>query len=273
FSMLVLAVSLMLNLLVLTCELGGICMALQLISGVALRWWVVPVALTIWVVLWFGSFGLIEKGISIAGLITIAFIVAAWKLHPPAGDVIRGMVPSLPIHDKANYWYTAVSIVGANISPFLLFFYSSGAIEEKWDESHVTVNTFVSVIGMTFGATIAAGILIVSARVLQPANIRVDDYHQAALMMTPVWGWWGFLLFVGCLAVASFGAAVEVALAVAYELGQTLGWTWGKNKRARDEPRFSRGYTVPLLLAAMVMMTGVEPLSLTVFTMALTCAA
>lgn len=273
FSFLLLAVGMVLNLLLLSCEIGGVCMALQLISGVALRWWVVPVALSIWGVLWFGSFGVIEKGISIAGLITVSFIIAAWKLHPPAHDVVRGLLPSLPTHEKTNYWYTAVSIIGSIIAPYLVFFYSSGAIEDKWDESYLTVNRFVAAIGMTFGASIAAGILIVSAGVLGPAGIRVDDYHQAALMMTPVWGWWGFLFFVASLAVATFGAAVEVTLAIAYEFAQTLGWTWGKDKRARDEARFTLGYTAPILIAGLVMMTGVEPVKLTTFTMALTCAA
>ncbi|HET8549451.1 MAG TPA: divalent metal cation transporter [Bryobacteraceae bacterium] len=273
FSLSLLAVSMILNLLVLACEIGGVSMALQLISGISLQWWVLPVAAAMWAVLWFGSFGVIEKGISIAGLITIAFIVGAWKLHPPGPDMLRGLLPSLPAQDKTNYWFTAVSILGANVSPYLMFFYSSGAVEEKWDQSHVTVNRFVAAIGMIFGASIAAGIVVVAARVLGPAGIRVDDYHQAALMLTPLWGWWGFLVFVLCLAIASFGAGVEVILAIAYELAQSFGWTWGKNKRARDEARFTLGYTAPILLASLIMVTGIEPLRLTMFTMALTCAA
>lgn len=273
FSVVLLSVGIVLNLLLLSCEIGGVCMALQLISGVALRWWVVPVVLTIWAVLWFGTFGAIEKGISIAGLITVSFVIAAWKLHPPGDDIVRGLLPRLPTHEKTNYWYTAVSIIGSIISPYLVFFYSSGAIEDKWDESYLMVNRFVAGIGMIFGAVIGAGVMIVSAQILGPAGIRVDDYHQAALMMTPVWGHWGFLLFCISLAVATFGAAVEVTLAIAYEVAQTLGWTWGKDKRARDEARFTLGYTAPILIAGTVMLTGVEPVRLTTFTMALTCAA
>jgi Mn2+/Fe2+ NRAMP family transporter len=273
FSLFLAAVGLVLNLLVLASEIGGISMALQLISGVELRWWIVPVGLTVWGVLWFGSFGVIEKGISIAGLITLAFVIGAWKLSPGGPELLSGLLPSLPAHDKSNYWYTGVSIIGAIISPYLLFFYSSGALEEKWDESYLTVNRFVSVVGMTFGAVVAAGIVIVAARVLGPSGIRVDDYHQAALMLTPLWGWWGFLLFLGCLAVTCFGAAIEVALAMAYELAQTFGWTWGKNKRAREEARFTMGYTAPILIATVILATGIEPLGLTVFTMALSCVA
>ncbi len=267
-----LALGLVVNLLLLASEIGGVSMALQLISGVALRWWVLPVSFVVWAVLWFGSFGVIEKGVSFAGLITVAFLVGAWKVRPPAGELLRGLLPSLPSHDASNYWYIGVSIIGAIITPFLLFFYSSGVIEEKWTEKHLKTNVLVAAVGMLFGAAMAAAVLVIAARVLGPAGIRVDDYHQAALMLAPLWGWRGFVIFVLCLGVASFGAAIEVALGIAYELAQTFGWSWGKNKRARDEARFTLAYTLPIAVAALVMLTGIEPLKLTVFTMVLTCA-
>ena len=46
-------------------------------------------------------------------------------------------MPSLPQHDSARYWFIAVSILGATISPYLFLFYSSGAVEDKWDESYL----------------------------------------------------------------------------------------------------------------------------------------
>ncbi|WP_442940606.1 hypothetical protein [Nostoc sp.] len=33
----------------------------------------------------------------------------------------------------AHYLYLAVGILGAVISPYLFYFYSSGAVEDKWD--------------------------------------------------------------------------------------------------------------------------------------------
>src|SRR3954470_20998578 len=42
---------------VLASEIGGACMGLQLLTGVALHWWALPVALLAWLILWFGNFG------------------------------------------------------------------------------------------------------------------------------------------------------------------------------------------------------------------------
>lgn len=273
FSILLLAIQVALNLLVLASEIGGMAMALELISGVAFRWWAIPAAFVIWVLLWKATFGAMEKGISFAGLITVAFIICAFKLHPPFHEVLAGSLPTLPAHDSTNYWYTAVSIVGSIITPYVLFFYSSGVIEDKWDESYIGVNRAVSVFGMGFGAAIALGIMIVSAAVLGPRGVRVDNYHEAATMMTPVWGRWGFVLFVLSLAIASFGAAVEVSLSTAYEIAQSFGWNWGESQRPRDEARFSVSYSIVLAIAALLVLTGIDPLKLTVFTMALACVA
>src|SRR5205085_9106814 len=47
------------SLLVLASEIGGVCLALQLATGVAFPWWALPVALAVWLLLWKGTFGVI----------------------------------------------------------------------------------------------------------------------------------------------------------------------------------------------------------------------
>ena len=186
FSAGLLGVEFVLNLLVLAAEIGGVCVGLQLATGIGARVWAIPVAAVLLLFLWFGSFGFIEQSVSFLGLITLAFVVAAWRLHPEAGALAQGLIPRWPQHDAAQYWFIAVSILGSLITPYLLHFYSSGAIEDKWDESYLRINPVVSTLGMAFGSVISAAVLVVAAMVLAPAGIRVDSYEQAALMMVPV---------------------------------------------------------------------------------------
>src|SRR3954454_2893041 len=47
-------------LLVLGAEIGGICVALEFVTGVGFQWWAVPVALLIWLLIWKGTFSVIE---------------------------------------------------------------------------------------------------------------------------------------------------------------------------------------------------------------------
>jgi Mn2+/Fe2+ NRAMP family transporter len=258
--------------LVLGAEIGGICFALHLITGLPVPFWALPVAVLLWLFLWRSTFGAIENSSSLLGLITLAFVVAAWRHHPPAGQILAGMLPSLPHHDAPRYWFMAVSLIGAAITPYVFYFYSSGAVEDQWDESYVGVNRGVSFIGMGFGSIIAIAAVIVAAVVLAPRGIQVDDYHQAALLLTESFPFWGFVLFAASMGIACLGAAVEVSLSMAYTSAQTFGWNWGEDLDPRRDARFSLTYTVAILAAALLILFGVDPLKLTLLTMVINAA-
>src|SRR3982751_520706 len=170
--------------LVLTSEIGGVCLGLQLLTGVSFFWWALPVAFLVWLLLWLGTFGMIEYGVSTLGLITLVLVVAAAKTHPSLDAIGRGFLPSSPAHDKAHYWFLAVSIIGATISPYLVNFYSSGAVEDKWGEKDLIPNRLTASLGMSFGGTISMAVLVAAAMVLYPRGIRVESYEQIPLVVT-----------------------------------------------------------------------------------------
>jgi Mn2+/Fe2+ NRAMP family transporter len=259
--------------LVLAAEIGGVSLAFQLATGVSFRWWALLVAALSWVVIWRGSFDLLEKGVGVLGMVTLAFLIAAFRLHPPLGEVGQGLLPSLPQEQPAHYWFLAVSILGASISPYLLFFYSSGAVEGRWDTSYLSINRITAGVGMTFGSTVALGALVVAGMLFHPQGIKVDRYEQVALLLPVAFPRWGFWLFVASLGVACYGAALELALTAAYTVGQGLGWRWSKNQPAAADARLSSVYTLLLPLAALPIALGLDPLKVTLFSMALTAAS
>jgi Mn2+/Fe2+ NRAMP family transporter len=273
FFLVPLVTVILVSFLVLASEIGGVCLALQFATGIPLRWWALPVTVGLWLFLWKGTFGMVEKGASLLGLVTIAFVVGALKLHPPLAEVGAGLLPSLPGHDAAKYWFIAVSIVGASVSPYLFYFYSAGAVEDEWDESYLGINRLVAGLGMTFGGTIAVAVLVCAALVLHPRGIQVDRYEQIPPLLSAPLGLWGFRLFAASLAIACFGAALEIALQLAYLVAQGFGWRWGENLRPHQAARFALVYTIALPLAGLVIVTGIDPLKLTIFSMALTALA
>src|SRR5207245_6642901 len=130
------------------------------------------------------TFSMIENGVSILGLITIAFVVAAVRLGPDWDAFGAGLIPSLASKEPAHYWFIAVSILGASISPYLFYFYSSGAIEEKWDVTYLGSNRAVAAIGMGFGGFLSIAVLVVAALVLAPRGISMQEYKQLPLLLT-----------------------------------------------------------------------------------------
>jgi len=273
FSFAVLIIGVFLDFLVLASEIGGVCLALQLGTGISFQWWALPVAFLVWLLLWKGTFGVIQNGVSFFGLVTVAFIVAVFCLATPWREVAGGFLPSLPGSHKTHYWFIAVSILGATISPYMIWFYSSGAIEDHWDEKYLAPNRAIAGIGMGFGSSLSAAILIVGALVLRPKGIQVDSYQQAALMLTGIFPTWGFTLLIASLGIASFGAALEVALAMAYGVAQVFGWSWGEDKRPHEAARFALVYTVGLFFSSLLILAGIEPLGLTMISMALVAAS
>ena len=258
------------NVLVIAAEIGGVALALKFVTGIDVRFWAIPVTLLIGLTIWAGSLNLIENGTSILGLVAFAFIVAAVTMHPDYHAVLRGLVPSTPRQDAAHYWYIAVGILGATISPYMFHFYGSGAIEDKWGEDSLSANRISAALGMSFGAVMSVAVLVCAALVLAPRGIEVARYEQAALILIPALGRWGLPLFAATLGVCCFGAAIEVSLASAYMVAQTLGWNWGENRNPGNAARFSMTYVVMLLLGGALLLTGIDPLKLTMFAMAIT---
>jgi Mn2+/Fe2+ NRAMP family transporter len=258
------------NVMVIGAEIGGVCLALKFVTGIEVRVFAIPVTLLIWLAIWAGTLDFIEDATSILGLVSIAFVVAAVKMHPDTHAVLRGFMPSAPSHDAAHYWYIAVGILGATISPYMFHFYGSGAIEDKWGEDSLGANRVTAGLGMSFGAVMSIAVLVCAALVLAPRGIEVARYEQAALILIPALGRWGLPLFAATLGVCCFGAAMEVSLATAYMLAQTLGWNWGENKKPDQEARFSMTYVIMLILGGALLLTGIDPLKLTMYAMALT---
>ena len=261
------------SVLVLAAEIGGVAAAIELMTGVPFPIWALPVGLLAWGLLWYGTFSVIENGVSLLGLITIAFLVAALQMGPNWRALAAGVVPSMPSKQPSHYWFIAVSILGASVSPYLFYFYSSGAIEEKWDASYLGSNRLVAGLGMGFGGFLNVAVLVVSALVLAPRGISVDKYQQLPLLLSTPWGRLGLGLFSLSLFVTCLGATTEIALALAYQIAQGFGWNWGEDLEPSGDARFSLTYTLVLIVAALLVVIGIDPLKLTTLSMALTAAS
>jgi Mn2+/Fe2+ NRAMP family transporter len=270
----VLVTNLLVNLLVLASEIGGIALALQYLTGFSFQWWAIPVTLAIWLLLWLGTFGLIENGVSLLGLFALSFVVAAIMGDPPWGEVVKGALPTAAAGDNLHYAFIAVSILGAVISPYLFFFYSSGTIEDEWDKSYFDANRAIAILGMSFGAVISLAVLVLAAMEFRPKGLTdIENYDQVSAILDPAFGSWGVPLFALSLGITCFGAALEVSLAQAYLVAQGLGWNWSENAKPQDSPGFCGVYTGSLLLAAIPIALGTDPLQITIFSMAITAAS
>ena len=119
-------------LLTLAAEVGGVAICLQLLSALAYRWLVVVAIVALALVVWFTSFDWIERIFGYGGLCLLVFAVAAVTLHPDWSSVAHGFVPSVNTSDPLLYAFFVVGLLGAAMTPYEVYFYSSGGVEEQW---------------------------------------------------------------------------------------------------------------------------------------------
>ena len=124
-----------------------------------------------------------------------------------------------------------------------------------------------------FGGGLAIAALVTAALVLAPRGIRVERYEQIALLLATPLGRTGFVLFITTLFITCFGATLEIVLAMAYLLAQGFGWSWSENLKPGKDARFSTSYSVLIMLAALPIALGMDPLSLTNISMVASAAS
>jgi Mn2+/Fe2+ NRAMP family transporter len=268
FQMVWLTAELIIDLLLMAAEIGGVAIAIKMLTGVSHPLIVPGVGLAVWLVLWTCGFTVLEYGIGLLGLVTLCFVVSAWKLGPEPGDLARALVPTIPHDDRIRYAFIAVSIVGATISPYLLNFYSSGCVEEKMNEKELMVDRITAYVGTMFGGVVSMGVLVTSAIVLKPLGVPIDSLEQAAPMLAPVFHDWAITLFALSLGIGCLGAAVEITANATFVFGQIGGWPWGLNKSRRDTARSTLAGTAVLVIGLAIAMLGVDPLQLTMISVA-----
>jgi Mn2+/Fe2+ NRAMP family transporter len=72
---------------------------------------------------------------------------------------------------------------------------------------------------------------------------------------------------------ATFGAAMETGLSTGYTIAQYFGWNWGKLRRPREAARFHTVVIVGILVGVAVLMTTIDPIQLTEYTLLFSAVA
>jgi Mn2+/Fe2+ NRAMP family transporter len=252
------------NTLLLAADLGGMAVALSLFTGIAWHVWLPVASLIVFAMVWRAPFKLIENGPSLFGLITLTFWIAVIAGPAQVDEQILSTItrPDFAKDETAEYLFLAAGILGAIISPYLMFFYSSGAREERWSRRSLGENRFTAVLGMVFGSTTAIALMLLAALYLAPKEILGITLPESGLTMSQPLGKIGATLFASALFATTLGGALEASLSTSYNVSQGFGWEWGEDKAPAEAPRFNLALIVMLLAALVLAAVGGDPLSL-----------
>jgi Mn2+/Fe2+ NRAMP family transporter len=270
-----LGASFFINLMTVTAELGGIALALQLASSVHYLLWIPVAVVAVWIVIWRVRFSTMENVTGLLGLSLIVFVVALFLLKPDWGALAgQALAPAVPAAEPVSaYWYYAIALFGAAMTPYEVFFFSSGAVEEGWSVKDLAQSRLNVLVGFPLGGLLSVGIAGCAAVVLLPAGIEVSSLSQVVLPVAEAGGKLALaFVLVGILA-ATFGAALETTLSSGYTLAQFFGWSWGKFRRPAQAARFHLSMIVCLVIGVAVLSTGVDPVLVTEYSVVFSAIA
>jgi Mn2+/Fe2+ NRAMP family transporter len=263
------------TLLTFVAEIGGVALALQLVSSVSYVLLVPFVAFIVWLILWRARFSLMENVLGLFGLALIVFPVALWQLGPDWGDLLHGMaVVDKPGDEQWRTWaYYAVALFGAALTPYEVFFFSSGGVEERWtvkDLGTMRANVFI---GFPLGGMLSLAIAGSTAVVFGPMDASVGTLGQVGLPVAVALGKIGLAVAIVGFVAATLGAACETGLSVGYSIAQYRGWQWGKYVRTDVAARFHLVLALATIPATGVLLTTVDPILVTEFSVVFSAVA
>jgi manganese transport protein len=249
------------NLLTVAAELGGMAIVLTLLFDAPFSLFVVLAAIGLALAVALLPFGGIERVFGYCGLLMLVFVATAIHQGPDWGDVASGFVPSLS--GSTLYLYFVVGVFAAALMPYEVHFYSSGAIEEGWDESSLKENRLNAIAGYALGGVLACALVVVSGYLFHPLGVEPNDLGTVALPVQGAFGETGLLLALGGMMFCVGGAAIDSSFSASYNLAQFLGWEWGRNRGPRKAPRFTASWLLFLFLAMLIVLTGINPVEIT----------
>ncbi|MDJ0457079.1 Nramp family divalent metal transporter [Arthrobacter sp. NQ7] len=269
-----LSASFLINLMTVTAEIGGVALALQLASSVYYLLWIPVAALAVWLVIWRVRFSIMENVTGLVGLTLIVFAVALFLLKPDWGALAGQLMPTVPGQETIwTYSYYAIALFGAAMTPYEVFFFSSGAVEEGWTVKDLLQERTNVLVGFPLGGLLSVAIAACAAVVLLPAGISVTSLSQVVLPVAEGAGKLGLAVVLVGIVAATFGAALETTLSSGYTLAQFFGWSWGKFRRPAEAARFHLSMIVCLLVGLAVLATGVDPVLVTEYSVVFSAIA
>ena len=267
FSLLSVTGSFLATMLALIAELAGVALAIELLSGTPYLVWIPIVASATFILVWRVPSEVLERVYGVLGLALLSFVLAVWKLGPDWGSLGHQILhPPLPTGEGLpTYFFFAVVMLGAQMTPYEVIFFSSSAVEKRWtvdDLSTARLNVFV---GFPLGGLLAVSIQAVAAIVYFPIGVEVDHLSQTVLPVSMALGKVGLAIALLGIVAATIGATLETLMSSSYAISQYSGWSWGKSVRRVDAARFNTLLIALLVIAAAIGLTTINPITVTIY--------
>lgn len=171
------------------------------------------------IILWIGSYKLIEKVlISLVMLLAAVFIIGAIAVQPNIGDIAKGLfVPSIP----EGATIVIIGLIGTTVVPYNLFLHAS-ASRQRWSIDELSTARWDTVVSIVLGGLITMCILIASATTFAEDTEGITGGSDLLNVLQPVIGDASRWVIAFGFIAAGLSSAITAPLAAGYATTELL---------------------------------------------------
>ncbi len=239
-------------------QFAGIAAGTELL-GIS-RYVTVPLAaLLVGYVVLRGSYNYVEKVLLVLCLSALSYVVTAFVIHPPWGEVLRQAIRPTFQNDP-DYILAVLATIGTTITPWGIVYMQASVADKGVNPKDYRYTRLDVMTGATWGNVVSAFIIICTAATLFTHGIQVETAELAALALEPLVGSAARYLFSVGLLGASLLAASVLPLSTTYAICEAFGWERGLDQRVREAPIFYGLYGGIIGLSVLVVLIPGVPL-------------
>lgn len=212
-----------------------------------------------------GSYLSVERIAIAVGAFELVFVLVALQAKPHLGALTGGLV-AIPWQDP-KYLYLVAANIGAVIMPWMVFYQQSAVVEKKLTLGDLPAARLDTIIGAIVTQIIMAAVLIATAATLAGSKQvgSLDTVQEIAGAITPYLGnVTGRMLFALGLSGSAVVATIVVTLTAARTVSEVLGAKHYLAHEPHEAPWFYGIYTVTLVIGALIVVSGINLVSLSV---------
>jgi NRAMP (natural resistance-associated macrophage protein)-like metal ion transporter len=217
-------------------------------------------AITVWLLVVFGTYRIVEKIFLVACLFYLSYVASAFLAKPDwllaAHETV---IPNM--HFNAPYLVMLIGLVGTTIAPWQFFYLQAGFVEKRVGPRQYKHARWDVLVGSISCMAIVFFIIVCCAATLNKnGQTNITSAKDAAVALVPLAGKWASWLFAFGLMNASLFAASILPLSTAHVICEGLGFEAGLDNKFKEAPTFYTLYTLLIVVGAGIVLIPKAPL-------------
>ncbi len=227
-------------------------------DGIAPIWFAGFFSALVFFIFWNGRTGFFERALAIiVAIMSVCFLANFFLLMPPPGDMLRGLIPSVPDVATGNDTgplLVIASMVGTTVFSGLFIIRTTLVKEAGWTLADARTQRHDALFAVIMMFIISASIMAAAAGTLHAQGVGLSKASQMIALLEPL---------AGSLAVAIFATGI-VAAGVSSQFPNVLMLPWlicdyRGTSRDMTLPRYRAMVFAISLLGLVVPLLGARP--------------